>query len=382
MSIKTSHIGNNWIIFLVISIAMHLILLALSFSPEALKLITPELRQEARPENKRPFYVDIITLPPDAAGEKITPNLLTRFANESRSVEIEGSPRPTMGQGSGQNQRGIRSEPRPARPATKPNLYPATTKPRPSASSKGNAKTQGQATTTKTSKKTGSSASGKIKKTQSKAIQKTGKTRASKTRSGKAIIKDGAIVIEKLPASPEEASNGKGRATQSTASKASGNGTAGGLNKTNKRGEVGPPSLFPSNESIARVVRKARRSGGDALGGIYMRNITKQLQINATELKDARYLLDLKRKLALYWDYPPAAARRGEQGTVRALFKVKRDGTIFDIKLDKSSGYPTLDDAVINALRLCSPLNPLPDDFKKKELKVRARFKYILTMAR
>ncbi len=113
-----------------------------------------------------------------------------------------------------------------------------------------------------------------------------------------------------------------------------------------------------------------------------MRNRSKQLQINATELKDARYLLDLKRKLDLYWEYPASAARRGEQGTLRAEFKVKRDGTIYEIKLVKSSGYPTLDDAVINALRLCSPLNPLPDSFEKDALNVKARFKYILTQGR
>jgi len=381
MSIKTSHIGNNWIIFLVISIAMHLILLALSFSPEALKLITPEPRQEAMQEKKKPFYVNIITLPPDAAGKKITPNLLTRFANESRSVDIEGSPRPTLGQGSGQSRKDVRSEPQSARAATKPNLYPTTARPSPSSSSKSSKKTQGQNTGQAAgkgnTKSTGSSASGKIKKTHSKATQKTGKT-----RSKKASIKDGTIIIEELPASSEKTGNGKDNGTKSIANKTSDLSKAGGLGKTNKTGELGPPSLFPSNESIARVVRKTRRSGGDALGSIYMRNRTKQLQINATELKDARYLLDLKRKLALYWDYPPTAARRGEQGTVRAVFKVKRDGTIYDIKLDKSSGYPTLDDAVINALRLCSPLNPLPDSFEKEELRVRARFKYILTLAR
>ncbi len=391
MSIKTSHIGNNWIIFLAISIAMHLALLALSFSPEALKLITPEPRQIATPESKRPFYVDVITLPPDAAGKKITPKLLTRFANESRSVEIEGSPRPALGLGSGKSRRDVRAKPQSAKAATKPDLYPDSARPKATASSKGSKKTQGQnagkATDTKTNKNTGSSASGKFNKTQSKAAKKT-----DKTRSGKAVIKDNVIIIEQQPAaavwkehndqdSKTGSSVNNGTKNKTGLGKAGNLGNTGSLSKTGGRGEVGPPSLFPSNESIARVVRKTRRSGGDALGGIYMRNRTKQLQLNATELKDARYLLDLKRKLALYWNYPPAAARRGEQGTVRALFKVKRDGTIYDIKLDKSSGYPTLDDAVINALRLCSPLNPLPDDFKKEELKVRARFKYILTLA-
>jgi protein TonB len=125
------------------------------------------------------------------------------------------------------------------------------------------------------------------------------------------------------------------------------------------------------------VVRKNNAGGGRR--GIYTRERSKKLHINATELKDARYLLDLKRKLDLYWNYPISAARRGEQGKLRATFKVKRDGTIYEIKLVKSSGYPTLDDAVITALRLCSPLNPLPETFEKEELDVRANFEYVLT---
>ncbi|VAV83660.1 hypothetical protein MNBD_DELTA01-939 [hydrothermal vent metagenome] len=372
MSIKTYQIGSNWIIFLAISIAMHLTLLVFSFSPEALKLITPDLHKKIAVQRQNPFYVEVITLPPGAAGMKITPKQLTRFANESRSVDVEGSPVPIVGQGRPGTQR--------PQQAQRLNLFP----PRPSPTSQGSGSSRGlrgagaKAGSNKTKhSKTGKN-TGKNKGNQSKAEKGTGKgTKKSSLSSSKAVVKDGAIIIEELPAAASSGNKGNGLGNKggSSGSAAAGSRTGNG----NGAGEVGPPSLFPSNESIARVIRKNRGTGSRSQGGIYLRRLSKQLQINATELKDARYLLDLKRKLDLYWDYPASAARRGEQGTLRAVFKVKRDGTIYEIKLVKSSGYPTLDDAVINALRLCSPLNPLPDSFEKDELNVKARFKYILT---
>jgi len=371
MSIKTSQIGSNWITFLVISITIHITLIILSFSPETFDLVTPGLHKTRAAQGQKPFYVEVITLPPGVTGKKITPKQLTRFANESRSVEVEGAPAPVSGKG--------RPSAQTPPPAKKPDLSPpgqAAASQRTGSSrglSSGKAvsgNTGTPATGGKTGKKTG-----KNKRNRDKAANRAEKGKKKSTRkssgpSGKVMKKDDVIID--LPEAAGSRGRGNGSGNQGVS-----DGGKTGANK--KGGEVGPPSLFPSERSIARVIRKNRRRGSQSRGGIYMRNNTKQLQINATELKDARYLLDLKRKLDLYWQYPMSAARRGEQGTLRARFKVKRDGTIFDIKLVKSSGYPTLDDAVINALRLCSPLNPLPDDFKKDVLNVKARFKYILT---
>jgi protein TonB len=41
--------------------------------------------------------------------------------------------------------------------------------------------------------------------------------------------------------------------------------------------------------------------------------------------------------------YPPGARRRGEEGTVRLSVLVRADGTVGDLSVERSSGYPELD---------------------------------------
>lgn len=52
-------------------------------------------------------------------------------------------------------------------------------------------------------------------------------------------------------------------------------------------------------------------------------------------------------------DYPRNALRNEEQGTVRLQFLIGLDGRVADAKIEKSSGFRTLDTAAKNALRLC-----------------------------
>jgi protein TonB len=53
-------------------------------------------------------------------------------------------------------------------------------------------------------------------------------------------------------------------------------------------------------------------------------------------------------------DYPPAAKRLGQTGTVVVKFLIEVDGTVADSAIETSSGYPRLDDAAREALALCS----------------------------
>jgi protein TonB len=49
--------------------------------------------------------------------------------------------------------------------------------------------------------------------------------------------------------------------------------------------------------------------------------------------------------------YPLAAKRNGEQGTVMVLVQVTVEGLAASVKLERSSGYPGLDDAALRAVR-------------------------------
>lgn len=49
--------------------------------------------------------------------------------------------------------------------------------------------------------------------------------------------------------------------------------------------------------------------------------------------------------------YPKGARRRGEQGAVELEIDVAADGTVVDVSVARSSGYPDLDEAAVKAVR-------------------------------
>jgi TonB family protein len=51
--------------------------------------------------------------------------------------------------------------------------------------------------------------------------------------------------------------------------------------------------------------------------------------------------------------YPKASLAREEQGKVTMHYRIAVDGSVLESKLLKSSGFPLLDTAAVNALALC-----------------------------
>ena len=52
-------------------------------------------------------------------------------------------------------------------------------------------------------------------------------------------------------------------------------------------------------------------------------------------------------------DYPSASRRLEEEGTVTLRFLIGTDGRVLQAEIEKTSGYPRLDDAARNALSKC-----------------------------
>ncbi len=70
-------------------------------------------------------------------------------------------------------------------------------------------------------------------------------------------------------------------------------------------------------------------------------------------------------------EYPPTSRRLGEEGTVVLLLLVTEDGRIADAKLDKSSGFPRLDEA---ALRGSKRWRAIPSKEGEKPVAAWGRF--------
>ncbi len=90
------------------------------------------------------------------------------------------------------------------------------------------------------------------------------------------------------------------------------------------------------------------------------------------------YMLRLKEKIEGIWQYPSDAAMRGIYGDLYLTFTIKKNGTLSKVELIRTSGYRSLDDAAIKALKDAAPYWPLPEDWKEDELTVKGHFMYTI----
>jgi len=79
------------------------------------------------------------------------------------------------------------------------------------------------------------------------------------------------------------------------------------------------------------------------------------------------YLDRLRRHLAKYKRYPPDAVKRKQEGTVMISFVLARDGTVLQAQIERSSGFPLLDQAALDMMHNASPVPPLPPSFTGDE---------------
>jgi protein TonB len=92
----------------------------------------------------------------------------------------------------------------------------------------------------------------------------------------------------------------------------------------------------------------------------------------------ADYMTLLKAKIFFVWKYPDDAIQKGQQGKVSISFVLNSKGELMDIGIFKSSGFESLDSAVMDAVKQASPFGPLPPDDAGKPLKITGHFCYVL----
>ncbi len=127
-------------------------------------------------------------------------------------------------------------------------------------------------------------------------------------------------------------------------------------NKTNKG--------FTSGTSKEYQYKNAKREATVSLG--------------TQSLKYASYMQHIKDAIQNVWIYPQEAQMEGEQGRLLILFSINKSGKVVKVSLLRSSGYPLLDNAAVEAVKDASPFPPLPKRFGIDKLNIYATFQYSL----
>jgi protein TonB len=90
------------------------------------------------------------------------------------------------------------------------------------------------------------------------------------------------------------------------------------------------------------------------------------------------YLALLHRALERSKEYPRAARQRRQQGRAMLRFAIDRAGNVLNYRIEKSTGYATLDRAVVAMIERASPLPPIPADMAGDRLEVVVPIPFVL----
>ena len=300
------------------------------------RLLFHEMGMPGRAGRREPIVVDVVELPPGPKGR--APEVITRFADRSQTVKRE------------------------TYPLKKPSIII-----RPSGSQ---AKTKGGALAGPRPPRRKAEDGSEREGLKAAAALKPGDAPVAARPDIDIIneVKGDGITVQ--PPRPPEAASQEGPGPSGPG--AGGAGGEGG--EAGKPGLASRPSLILPEEKIAELERRYESEEGKG-------EVGKTLQLNTSELRYQKYLVNMKNKIQLYWEYPQLAARNGWEGRLQINFTIRKDGSIGDILLVKSSNYPALDDAAVTALKLASPFPPFPETFGIEQINIKGQFEYSIVYA-
>lgn len=85
-----------------------------------------------------------------------------------------------------------------------------------------------------------------------------------------------------------------------------------------------------------------------------------------------KYLLDIWEKIKGAWNVPGMAQKKDLETIV--MVKIRKDGRIVDINIEKRSGNRVYDESVLRVLRTVDPLPPIPSSLNADALELGFRF--------
>lgn len=135
--------------------------------------------------------------------------------------------------------------------------------------------------------------------------------------------------------------------------------------ESGKKARDTPGSRLFDKEVIGKLAQKEREQKPDS-----------SITFSTKEYQYLGYMQRLKEKIEGIWKYPRDAAERGIYGDLYIRFTIKKNGRLGAVELIRTSGYKSLDDAAMRALRDAEPYWPLPDEWGRDGLTITGHFVY------
>jgi protein TonB len=130
---------------------------------------------------------------------------------------------------------------------------------------------------------------------------------------------------------------------------------------TEKRPRLTAESLQQQISQYGTEIRLKQQSSDQA-------KIKFANSVSAHQYVAAQYVKDWERKVERTgnMNYPAIAQQKNFSGTLTMDVGVKSDGSIYSIRITKSSGYPELDNAAKRIVRMSAPFSALPSELLKE----------------
>jgi TonB family protein len=144
-----------------------------------------------------------------------------------------------------------------------------------------------------------------------------------------------------------------------------------------------PPKKETSKAGSTKSGRTSTKSasaqkgsgGGSASGTGSGSGAGSGIKVDDQDFRFAYYLEVIRERIGYNWA-PPVVLGSPSEVTATVFFKISRDGTVSDEKVEKSSNQEIFDRAALRAVQLSDPLPPLPAGFRGKSLGVHFEFEH------
>jgi len=106
------------------------------------------------------------------------------------------------------------------------------------------------------------------------------------------------------------------------------------------------------------------------------RGLSGDVAVDAANFEFGYYLLLLRNRVAANWTPPSGGAGGGQPIRAVVFFRVGRDGTLQDVRLESPSPADFFDRSALRAVAISDPMPPLPEGFTGASLGVHFGFDY------